>query len=102
MPSAGRRISSTGSCRTNKWDPHCLIQCKRQKEKIEKVVVKGLVADVQYEGAALGLVVTTSELSPGSRNTISARGYSIKEIDRKGLSGWLQKLRTPGTGIVRV
>ncbi len=83
-------------------NPHCLIQCKRQKDKIEKVVVKGLVADVQYEGAELGLVVTTSELSPGSRNTISARGYPIKEIDKKGLSEWLQKLRTPGTGIVRV
>ncbi|MCX2865532.1 restriction endonuclease [Paucibacter sp. PLA-PC-4] len=83
-------------------NPHCLIQCKRQKDKVEKVVVKGLMADVQFEGADLGLVVTTSELSPGSRSTIAARSYPIKEIDKNGLSRWLQKLRTPGTGIVRV
>ena len=48
--------------------PHCLIQCKRQKSKIERVVVKGLSADVQFEGADYGLIVTTSELSPGARH----------------------------------
>lgn len=83
-------------------NPHCLVQCKRKKDKVEKVVVKGLLADVQFEGAELGLIVTTSELSPGAKTTISARGYPIQEIDKNGLSGWLQKLRTPGTGIVRL
>ena len=82
--------------------PLCLIQCKRQKNKIERVVVKGLSADVEFEGAEFGLVVTTSELSPGARHTISARGYPIREIENKALSHWLVKLRTPGTGIVRV
>ena len=82
-------------------NPHCLVQCKRQKAKVEKVVVKGLHADVGFEGADYGLVVTTSELSPGARNTISARGYPIQEINRAGLNLWLTKLRTPGTGIVR-
>lgn len=82
--------------------PHLLIQCKRQKAKVEKVVVKGLHADVSHESADYGLIVTTSELSPGARATIEARGYSIQEVDRSGLGKWLQVLRTPGTGIVRV
>jgi restriction system protein len=82
--------------------PHILVQCKRQKAKVEKVVVKGLHADVSYESADYGLIVTTSELSPGARATIEARGYPIQEVDRSGLEKWLQTLRTPGTGIVRV
>lgn len=82
--------------------PHCLIQCKRQKDKVERVIVKGLLADVQFEGAEYGLVVTTSELSPGARSTILTRAYPIGEIDRGGLTQWLDKLRTPGSGIVRV
>ena len=82
--------------------PHLLIQCKRQKAKVEKVVVKGLHADVTHEAANYGLIVTTSELSPGARTTIAARGYSIEEVNRAGLEKWLQVLRTPGTGIIRV
>ena len=82
--------------------PHYLIQCKRQKAKIEKVVVKGLFSDVTFEEAKYGLIVTTSELSPGARKTISVRGYPIREINRVGLKKWLTRLRTPGTGIVRI
>lgn len=82
--------------------PHIIIQCKRQKAKVEKVVVKGLYADMQHFGADYGLVVTTSELSPGARETIIARGYSINEIDNGGLKKWLTALEKPGTGIVRV
>ena len=91
------------------WDPEgspgesplCIVQCKRQKKKIEKVVVKGLHADVQFERAQYGVIVTTSELSPGAKTTISARGYDIQAVERDGVKGWLTKLRTPGTGIVR-
>lgn len=93
------RVWKPGQATTE--NPLCLIQCKRQKAKVEKVVVKGLHADVEFEGANYGLIVTTSELSPGARNTIAARGYPITEINRAGLSEWLKKLRTPGTGIVR-
>lgn len=81
--------------------PHFLIQCKRQKAKVEKVVVKGLYADVTHEKADYGLVVTTSELSVGARTTITARAYPIEEVDRHGVEQWLDRLRTPGTGIVR-
>ena len=60
--------------------PHIIIQCKRQKKKIEKVVVKGLYSDIQFFGAKYGLIVTTSELSVGARKTIMTRGYSIQEL----------------------
>jgi restriction system protein len=82
--------------------PLCLVQCKRQKEKIGRVVVKGLYADVSHEGADYGVIVTTSELSPAAKSTISARGYPIREVERDGVEKWLEALRTPGTGIVRV
>lgn len=78
-----------------------LIQCKRQREKVEKVVVKGLYADVQFEGADLGVLVTTASLSEGAKKTIHARGYPIEEVDGKKVIEWLTALRTPGTGIVR-
>lgn len=81
--------------------PHAIIQCKRQKQKIEKVVVKGLFADIQFENAVYGLIVTSSELSMGARKTISVRGYPIEEVNKDHLKNWLFKLRTPGTGIVR-
>jgi restriction system protein len=81
--------------------PLCIVQCKRQKDKVEKVVVKGLHADVKFEQADYGVIVTTSELSPGAKTTISARGYDIQAVERDGVRGWLTKLRTPGTGIVR-
>lgn len=94
------RVWKPGQATTE--NPHCLIQCKRQKAKVEKVVIKGLHADVSFEGAEYGLIVTTSELSPGAKKTITARGYPIREVNRASLSGWLERLRTPGTGIVRV
>ena len=81
--------------------PLCIAQCKRIQGKIDKVTVKGLHADVQFEKATYGIIVTTSELSPGAKTTISARGYAIEAVERDGIRRWLEKLRTPGTGIVR-
>jgi restriction system protein len=83
-------------------NPLCLVQCKRQKAKVERVIVKGLYADVKHEEAEYGVIVTTSELSPGSRTTIAARGYPVKEVERVGVSKWLTALRSPGTGIIRL
>jgi restriction system protein len=82
--------------------PTCLIQCKRQKAKIEKIIIKGLAADVQFMGADYGMIVTTSELSPGAQTTISARGYPIQVVERDAVKTWLTRLRTPGTGIIRI
>lgn len=82
--------------------PEFIIQCKRYKTKIDKVTIKGLYADVLDAQAQTGLLVTTSEFSPGARTTISARKYPIKEVNGDKVSEWLKALRTPGTGIVRV
>ncbi len=82
--------------------PHCIIQCKRQKKKIEKVIIKGLYADIQFEEAECGLLVTTSDLSPGARKTITVRGYPIDEVNNAQLRKWLTELHIPGTGVVRV
>lgn len=81
--------------------PLCIVQCKRQKDKVEQVIVKGLYADLQAENAKYGVLVTTSKLSPSAKAVINTRGYPIQEVDREKLGEWLTKLRTPGTGIVR-
>jgi restriction system protein len=82
--------------------PEYIIQCKRQESKIDKVTVKGLYADVLEEDAEMGLLVTTSEFSPGARKTVDVRGYPIGEVNGGMIKNWLVELRTPGTGIVRV
>ena len=56
---------------------------------------------MEFEKATYGVIVTTSELSPGAKTSISARGYAIEAVERNGVKSWLKKLRTPGTGIVR-
>jgi restriction system protein len=76
-----------------------LVQCKRERRRITKTVVKGLWADVVAEDAKSGLVVTTSSLSPGARATRTARGYPIEEADRETLRSWIRSMRTPGSGI---
>lgn len=82
--------------------PEYIIQCKRQKSKIDKVTVKGLYADVLHNEANMGLLVTTSEFSVGATKTVNARGYPIKEVNGDKIKKWLVELRTPGSGIVRV
>lgn len=88
--------------KNNATSPEFLIQCKRQKEKINKVTIKALYADVLHESAKRGLLVTTSEFSIGAAKTINAREYPIEEVNGEMVKRWLLKLRTPGTGIVRV
>lgn len=82
--------------------PEYIIQCKRQAKKIDKVTVKGLYTDVIYEGASQGLLVTSSEFSPGARQTVEVRGYPISEINGDKVKEWIVSLRVPGVGIVRV
>jgi restriction system protein len=79
--------------------PVTLIQCKRQKQKIDKVIVKSLWADVSDEGADSGLIVTTSFLSPGADNVRKARAYPIDCANRARITSWLSELRTPGRGV---
>jgi restriction system protein len=54
------------------------------------------------EGAEMGLLVTTSEFSPGARKTVDVRGYPIGEVNGEMIKNWIIELRTPGAGIVRV
>lgn len=79
--------------------PLILIQCKRQKEKVGKTVVKALWADVVDENATSGLVVTSSALAPGADAVRRARSYPIEVADRATLKDWLSQLKTSGTGI---
>lgn len=98
----GVDIRVWGPERGNGQPPEYLIQCKRHKEKIDKVTVKGLYADVMHERANMGLLVTTSEFSPGARAVVSARGYPVSEVNGEMVVQWLKELRLPGSGIVRV
>jgi len=76
-----------------------LVQCKRQRNKIDKATVKALYADVEAERAAAGVIVTTSTFSPGARTIRTARGYPIVEMDRPHVRHFVEQLRTPGTGM---
>lgn len=82
--------------------PTAIIQCKRIKQKVNKVTVKGLYADIEYNSAKYGLIVTASEISIGAQKTIAARGYPIQTIEGKNLQEWLKKLHKPWSGIVRL
>jgi restriction system protein len=79
--------------------PTTIVQCKRERRKISKVVVKSLWADVQHEGAESGLIVTTTELSPGAAKVCKVRNYPIGQANRNMLRHWISKMRTPGAGV---
>jgi restriction system protein len=76
-----------------------VIQCKRQKELISKIVVKSLWADVVAEGAKSGLIVTTSRLSPGAEKTRVARQYPIGVADGTCVLRWLEAMKSPKAGM---
>lgn len=79
--------------------PLMIIQCKRWREKIGKIIVKALWADVQETAAMRGLVATTSALSDGATSTIRARGYGIDVADHRAIREWLTAMRTPEAGV---
>ncbi len=91
------RVWASGTLATD--PPAILIQCKRQKAKIDKVIVKALWADVVNEGATSGLIVTSSSLSPGADTVRRARSYPIDVADRSTVRGWIEQLKSPGRGI---
>lgn len=82
--------------------PSIIIQCKRTKKMVQRVVVKALYADLLQENAESGLIVTTSRLSPGAKEDIEIRSYPILEVDRKTLLQWIEAMRTPGAGLFLV
>jgi restriction system protein len=76
-----------------------IVQCKRERRKISKVIVKSLWVDVVHERATSGLIVTTTELSPGAAKICKARGYPIEQADRNTLVQWVSRMRTPGAAV---
>jgi restriction system protein len=80
--------------------PVMIVQCKREKRKIGKVVVKALWADVHAERAESGLIVTTNDISPGAARVVEARAYPITVANRDEVKRWLQAMRKPGAGEV--
>ena len=79
--------------------PALLVQCKRTKTAVGKVVVKALWADVIHEDATSGLIVTSSRLAPGAEKLCVARSYPIEQADRSALREWVAQMRTPNTGL---
>lgn len=79
--------------------PAIIVQCKRQRASIEKVIVKSLFADVLHNEAQSGLVVTTSRLSPGAAAVCKARKYPVEVADREAVRRWVEEMRKPGMGM---
>ena len=77
-----------------------IVQCKRQRGKINKVVVKALWADVHTEKAESGLVVTTSDLSRGATGVINARAYPVTVANGSQVRSWIAAMRKPAAGVV--
>jgi restriction system protein len=85
--------------RATELPPTMLVQCKREKKKVGKVVVKALWADIHDEGAQSGLVVTSNALAPGAEQVCQARSYPIEQANRATLRKWVEAMRTPGSGV---
>jgi restriction system protein len=80
--------------------PVVIVQCKRQTRKVERVVVKALYADILEERADTGLVVTTSDISPGAAADVSARAYPITTANRAQVKAWIEAMREPEAGLI--
>jgi len=79
--------------------PTLIIQCKRENRKIEKVVVKALAADVEWEGAEQGMLAATVDWSPGAREVVKTRKYPLAEVNREVLKHWVVGMRSTGSGL---
>jgi restriction system protein len=67
---------------------------------VGRVIVKALYADLLHERAGTGLIVTTSDISPGAESDVRARAYPINTADRQQVLNWIQEMRKPNAGIV--
>lgn len=78
--------------------PLIIVQCKRQKAKIGKALIKSVYADVEHESAKSGLIVTSSYISPGAATLRTARGYPVEAADRDTLRTWINKMKSDQVG----
>jgi restriction system protein len=74
--------------------PMIIVQCKRERRKIGKSLVKAVWADTVHEKADSGLIVTTSSLSPGAETLRTARAYPVDAIDRPKLRAWIEAMKS--------
>lgn len=80
--------------------PAIIVQCKREARKVGKTVVKALWSDVFDEGAKSGLIVTSSDISPGAAKVIEARAYPITTANRAEVQRWIKEMRKPEAGVI--
>lgn len=80
--------------------PAIIVQCKRQKGKVDKQVVKALWADLIDEKANAGLIVTTSDLSPGAAEVVTARAYPVTVANGNEVKQWVTAMRSPAAGVI--
>ena len=80
--------------------PMILIQCKRQKEKVQREIVKALWADIVHEDADSGLIVTSSQVSSGAKEDCKVRGYNISFAEKENLEKWIKSMRTKDIEII--
>jgi restriction system protein len=80
--------------------PTVIVQCKRHKEKVDRVTVKALYSDLLFENATGAMVVTTSDISRGANKDIQAREYPITTANLEAVTSWLSEMRTPGNGFL--
>lgn len=78
----------------NDAPPLIIVQCKRQKEKIGKTLLKSVYADVLHEKSDSGLIVTSSYMSPGAETMRVARKYPVEAADRDTLKTWITKMKS--------
>lgn len=79
--------------------PTLVIQCKRERRKISKVVVKALAADVSWERAEQGLLVATTDWAPGAREVVTTRSYPVIEVNRDAVRRWIVEMRDTSRGL---
>ncbi|MFI8350301.1 restriction endonuclease [Streptomyces sp. NPDC085596] len=65
-----------------------IVQCKRERRKVGKVVVKALAADVKWNGAVKGLLVATTDWSSAARAIARTRAYPVEEVNEDAVATW--------------
>jgi restriction system protein len=83
------RIWEAGATNTAGQPPLMIVQCKRERRKISKVVVKALA----------GLLVATIDWSPGAREVVRTRSYPVQEVNGEAVHSWLKTMHSSDTGL---
>ncbi|MFG2379173.1 restriction endonuclease [Streptomyces sp. NPDC048504] len=93
------RVWESGTAGGGQSPPLMIVQCKRERRKISKVVVKALAADVAWEHARTGMLVATVDWSPGAREVVRTRSYPVQEVNGEAVRSWLKAMQSSDTGL---